>query len=85
MDIRYLPKFGREYKKLPSDLQDKAEQKERIFRKDPFDSRLKTHKLSGSLDGFWAFSITHRHRIIFDFADENTVRFYRIGSHDIYD
>jgi len=40
--------------------------------------------ISGELDGFLAFSVDYQHRIIFDFDDNKTVRFYRIGTHDIY-
>ena len=85
MQIFYLPKFAREYKKLPSNIQDLAEKREKIFSKDPFDPRLKTHRLHGPLHGFWSFSIDYKNRIIFDFVDHNTVRFYSIGDHDIYD
>jgi len=85
MEIFYLPKFAREYKKLPKKIQEEAEKKESLFRADPFDPRLKTHKLHGELFGFWSFALTHRYRIIFDFSDKETVRFYSIGDHDIYD
>lgn len=85
MIILYSPKFGREYKKLPEEIKRVAETKEVVFREDPFDPRLKTHKLTGALAGFWSFSVNHSYRIIFDFSDENTVQFYRIGTHDIYD
>lgn len=85
MKILYIEKFKREYRKLPKKIQEFAEQKVEIFRKDPFDAQLKTHKLHGLLKGFWAFSISYRHRIIFDFADKNTVRFYSVGDHDIYE
>lgn len=85
MKILYLPKFAREFKKLPKEIQKIAEEKEKIFRKNPFDSKLKSHKLHGPLASFLAFSIDHKFRIIFDFADKNTVRFYSIGNHDIYE
>jgi len=85
MKILYLPKFSREYKRLSEAVKAKAEQQEKIFRGNPFDKRLKTHKLQGELSGFWAFSIDFQNRIVFDFVDENTVRFYRVGSHDVYD
>ena len=85
MKILYLPKFAREYKKLSSRIQDLAEKREQIFRKDPFDPRLKTHRLRGPLEGFWSFSIDYKNRIIFDFAHNKTIRFYSIGDHDIYD
>jgi len=84
MKIHYLSKFARQYKKLPLEFQEEAERKEKIFRKNPFDRRLKTHKLGGLLYGFWAFSITRSHRIIFEFIDADVVRFYQIGPHDIY-
>lgn len=85
MEILYAPKFARQYKKLHKNTQAAAERREKIFRKDPFDALLKTHKLSGHLEGFYAFSVDFSHRIIFDFAGEDTVRFYEIGTHDIYD
>lgn len=85
MEILYSPKFARQYKKLPDEIKLLAEKKELIFRKDPFDPRLKTHKLSGTLESFYAFSVDHSNRIIFDFKTQQIARFYQIGSHDIYD
>ena len=85
MKILYLPRFEREYKKLPVDIQRLAEAKEKIFRKNPFNRQLKTHKLHGELLEFWAFSVNYSYRVIFDFHDERTVRFYSIGNHDVYE
>ena len=85
MTILYHPKFAREYKRLPERVKDLAEVREKIFRADPFDSRLKTHKLKGPLSGFWSFSVNQKYRIIFDFVGKDTVRFYSVGDHDIYD
>ncbi len=84
MKILYLKKFVRQYKKLPEEIQNLAEKKELLFRKNIFDPRLKTHKLSGQLSGFYAFSITNDYRIIFDIATDKSVRFYEVGTHDIY-
>ena len=84
MEIYYLPKFKRQFKKLPKEIKESAIKKEEIFRKDFFDSRLNTHKLKGSLKFFWAFSIDKSNRIIFDFKDKKTIRFYSVGNHDIY-
>lgn len=66
-------------------MKDAAEKKTDIFLKDPFDQRLKTHKLSGALEGFLAFAVNQEYRIIFDFDAKRNVRFYQIGTHDIYD
>jgi len=84
MKIFYRPRFEREFKKLPVKIQDLVVEKEEIFRKDPFDSRLNTHKLHRPLKTFWAFSVDYKNRIIFDFCDKNMVRFYSVGDHDIY-
>ena len=86
MEIIYSSKFAREYKKLPSNIKNIAEEQESIFRKDPFDPKLKTHKLKGKLSGYLSFSIGYKCRIIFEFAkDKNTVYFHSVGNHDIYD
>lgn len=84
MNVFYYNKFLREYKKLSSEVRKIAETREKIFKINPFDTRLKTHRLTGSLKDYWSFSIDYKNRIIFQFADENTVWFYSVGSHDIY-
>ncbi|MBI5912993.1 hypothetical protein HY839_00965 [Candidatus Azambacteria bacterium] len=55
-----------------------------VFLDNPFDSKLKTHKLSGPLRNYWAFWIDHRHRIVFSFMGAATVRFHIVGDHSIY-
>lgn len=69
---------------MPLEVQKKAEEKEVIFRNDPFDSRLHTHKLHGNISDFWAFYLDQRYRIIFAFIEKDAVRFYAIGDHSIY-
>lgn len=65
-------------------IKGKAEKQEKIFRQNFHDPRLKTHRLSGKLKEYWAFSITHNYRIIFSFASHNEVYFHAIGTHEIY-
>lgn len=84
MKIYYSRKFAKEYKKLPIRLKIQAEKKEKIFRNNPLDPRLKTHKLTGKLQEFWSFSIDHKHRIIFEFESSQTVWFHSVGTHQIY-
>ncbi|MBU1033084.1 MAG: type II toxin-antitoxin system mRNA interferase toxin, RelE/StbE family [Patescibacteria group bacterium] len=85
MEIIYSPRFAREYKKLPEKAKSAAEQQELIFRKDPFDPRLKTHKLKGRLKGFLSFSIGYKYRIIFELSNEKrTAHFHSAGNHEIY-
>jgi len=55
------------------------------FTNNPFETTLKTHKLSGKLKDYWSFSIEYDLRIIFYFSDNENVIFVDIGSHkDIY-
>jgi len=85
MEIVYSSKFAREYKKIPADIKDLAEQLETTFRTNPFDTKLKTHKLKGRLAGFLSFSIGHKYRIIFELSDnEEVTYFHSVGNYDIY-
>jgi proteic killer suppression protein len=84
MKILYSPKFIRQYKKLSSEIKDRFEAKEGVLRANPFDNRLKTHKLNGDLKDYWAFSIDYEIRVIFLFIDSNTIRLELVGDHDIY-
>jgi len=84
MTVYYSSKFAREYKRLPQKIKKQAENKELIFRKDPFHSSLNTHKLTGRLKSYWAFSITHSYRVIFEFRDKDIVWFHSVGTHGIY-
>jgi len=84
MKIYYSNKFSLEYKKLPLNVKKIAEKKELIFRKNPVDYRLKTHKLTGSLKGFLSFSINQKYRIIFEMINSNLIWFHSVGDHSIY-
>ncbi len=85
MQIIYSPKFLRQYRKLDRDIRHYAEIKESIFRKNPFDISLKTHKLHGRLSDLWSFSVTGKFRIVFEFGANQSVIFHTIGDHDIYE
>jgi len=57
MKIIYSSKFAKEYRKLPSSVKTIAEEHEVIFRRNPRNPKLKTHKLKGRLKKFLSFSI----------------------------
>lgn len=85
MEIIYTPKFARSYKKLSQEIKQRAEQKELLFRKNPFAPSLRTHKLTGRLEGLFAFSIDYAYRIIFEFGEKDTIYFHAVGDHSIYE
>jgi len=80
--VHYTTNFVRKWKKLRNNGKYKA--KIEIFQENPFDNRLKTHKLRGSLESYWSFSFNYKDRVLFGFKSENEVIFYDFGSHDIY-
>ena len=83
MKLYYHSRFKSSYEHLPRIVQQKAERKELILRKNPFDARLKTHKLHGKLKHLWSFSVDKDYRIIFE-LDSDDVIFLDIGTHDLY-
>lgn len=78
--------FKRSYQKRVSRdtrLKKKFRSTLKIFASNPFDSKLKTHKLTGKLSGLWAVSVDYDCRIVFKFYKEtNEVLLIDIGSHD---
>jgi len=82
--IHYTSDFKKSYQKLPQKIQRLVDKKDLWFRKNPFDSRLKTHKLKGELKGYWSYSVTRGYRILFRFAGADEVICFDVGTHEIY-
>jgi mRNA-degrading endonuclease YafQ of YafQ-DinJ toxin-antitoxin module len=68
--------------KKNAELKDRFWEAAEIFEKDPFNSRLRTHKLTGKLEGLWAFSVNFDCRIIFKFLSKTEALLIDIGGHD---
>lgn len=84
MEVIYTNKFLKLYKKIPVKIKLLAEKKESVFRNNPNDVRLKTHALSGELDGRYSFSVNYQYRIVFRYSDNENIYFLAIGTHEIY-
>ncbi|WP_324282521.1 type II toxin-antitoxin system mRNA interferase toxin, RelE/StbE family [Cyanobacterium aponinum UTEX 3221] len=85
LEISFDESFKRAYKKRIKgniNLEQKFRNKLEIFKNNPFDSRLKTHKLSGKLKDLWSFSIEYDQRVVFYFIDLDQIVFIDIGNHD---
>jgi len=81
--IHYSSDFRKAYKKLPRSVQNIVDRKDKLFRENPFQPSLYTHKLHGPLAGLWSSWITRDYQVLFEFA-KNAVIFYDIGTHNIY-
>lgn len=77
--------FKRNYKKR---VKDNPELKKdfwkavEFFSKNPFNKKLRTHKLTGKLEGLWAFSVSFDCRVIFKFLTKDEILFIDIGGHE---
>jgi len=77
--------FKRIYKKKVKnnkELKEKFWDAIKLFSKEPYHPRLRTHKLTGKLEGLWAFSVSYDCRVIFEFISKNEILLIDIGSHD---
>ena len=81
--IYYTSDFRKAYKHLPKRIQDAIDRKDALFRKNPFNPVLKTHKLHGRLNSQWSFWVVFEYRVIFEFVKDGAI-FYDVGTHDIY-
>ena len=82
MLIKISPRFEKKYQRLAETIKKEAKEKEFLFRKNPFNPQLKTHKLSGKNKECWAFWITYSYRIKFIFLSSGEVIFLDVGTHD---
>lgn len=82
--IFYSSRFERSLKSLPVQEKEIIAEREKLFRANCFDPRLKTHKLKGKYKEYWSFSLTYSHRVLFEFISEDVVAFIDVGDHSIY-
>lgn len=83
-EIYFSPRFKKSINKIPLEVIEALTIKQSLFIINPFHSTLKTHKLTGKLNQYYSFSITHSYRIIFEFLNKNKVVFVNIRTHEIY-
>ena len=78
--------FKRSFKKITKnneELKNKFKSKLEVFVDNPYQHSLKTHKLSGKLQDYMAFSIDFNVRVLFKFIDSQTAFLIDIGTHDV--
>lgn len=86
MQVSYTASFIRMFGKLPVALQEEAWQKIELFGEEKNHEQLKVHKLGGSLNDWYSFSVNYQTRIIFHFlkTSPKEARLDAIGDHDVY-
>lgn len=81
MTIQYLPKFKKQYKKLPIKFQEQFDERVLLFAINPRDPRLRIHPLKGQFAGYWSLNINGDIRALYIVRGETLVMFALIGTH----
>lgn len=88
IEVAFSSSFKRAFKKRVADSPDRAKhfwERLEVFKNDPFDPTLRTHRLSGKLKHLWSFSIEYDLRVLFQFVEDQRTVFIDIGTHkEIY-
>jgi addiction module RelE/StbE family toxin len=79
--IQYLPKFKKQYKKLPKRIQDQFDEKIALFEIDPTLPVLKVHPLKGNFRGYWSMNVNGDVRALYIMTGDSIVIFALIGTH----
>ncbi len=86
MEVSFSESFKKAFKKRVKSTEIEAEFwiSLELFLNDPFDSSLKTHKLSGKLKDLWSFSLEYDLRVVFFFTKDKPKKavFVDIGTHN---
>ena len=83
--VKYTAKFLRLFKKLDRLLQDRVAERIQLFRDESNHKNLKVHKLKGVLCDSYSFSVTQKHRIVFEYGEsKQEVILLVVGDHDVY-
>ncbi|MFH1656580.1 MAG: type II toxin-antitoxin system mRNA interferase toxin, RelE/StbE family [Candidatus Nealsonbacteria bacterium] len=81
-EILVTEEFKKRYRKLPFHIQKKAEKKEEVFYKNPFNPLLHIEKFEPKRKEVWSFRIDKEYRILFKFVNSNKVIFMTCGHHN---
>lgn len=90
MVLNWSSSFKRAYKKTTKnnpEISEKVIDTIRLLKTNPFNPKLKSHKLTGILEDNWACSVVFDIRIIYTFVQnpinkETEILLINIGSHD---
>jgi addiction module RelE/StbE family toxin len=86
MEVSFSDSFKKAFKKKlkSTELESEFWIRLEMFINDPFDPKLKTHKLSGKLKSLWSYSLEYDLRVVFYFTKDKPKKavFVDLGTHD---
>ena len=81
MTIQYMPKFKKQYKKLPKKFQLQFDERIHLFSLDPTNPKLRVHPLKGKFAGYWSMDVSGDIRALYIKRGEELIIFGLIGTH----
>jgi addiction module RelE/StbE family toxin len=81
MTIQYMPKFKKQYKKLPKKFQLQFDERVHLFVLDPTHPKLRVHPLKGKFAGYWSMDVSGDIRALYIKRGEELIIFGLIGTH----
>lgn len=81
IDVLTTKNYDKSFKKKDEFVQNKAIERIKLFRRDPFNVLLNNHALTGEHKNERSFNVTGDYRIIFYYANEKSVVLLDIGTH----
>jgi addiction module RelE/StbE family toxin len=81
LKIEYTKKFRKQYSKLNPEVRRQFKSRQRLWLKDPYNSQLHLHMLTGEYAGLYSINITGDIRALYEKIDDTYVIFGFIGSH----
>jgi mRNA-degrading endonuclease YafQ of YafQ-DinJ toxin-antitoxin module len=87
IELVWTPRFSRVFRRwcrAHPDLVPVLRARLALFEREPWHPSLRTHSLSGPLEGLWAIRITYAYRLVFQFVGEGRTGalLIDIGTHD---
>lgn len=81
MKISFSKTFKKQYQKLPTKLQQKFDDRIKLFEVSASDPLLKNHGLTGKYTGYYSINITGDLRALYYLSGNDLVIFGFIGTH----
>ena len=82
MNLQWTKTFEKEYRALPSRIQQQADRKLTLLLQNPRHPSLRLKKMKGQQSGIWELSVTMNYRITFQ-VENDIYLLRRIGTHDV--
>ncbi len=81
MTIKFSRQFKKQYKKLSPRLKSKTKQRIELWKEDPANSLLRTHRLTGKLSSYHSINITGDIRALYEITGDEMYLYDLIGTH----